>query len=181
MRARVLGWCLTLGRGIAVLAGVCLVLPVEAAAQSATVVFYSHGSGMSSGFPSSKHGVFDGHIFDGEQYVFSFRDGYFVRNNRFLAFRFSPGPHTFSASYANHPDPKREVTLTLEGGRTYFLRAQSEAGGIVALEMERGRLAQMSCDVVQRETKKAKPLPASSIAPKMAANVVETQTVPACQ
>jgi hypothetical protein len=152
----------------------------SASAQDATVVFYAHGSILTSGLPGSNRGIFYGSIFDGNRRLFKFRDGFFVKNNRILIFHLAPGPHVFSASYGKHPSKKSQVVLTLESGKNYFLRAQSESRGVVEIEWERGRLDPVSCDVARRETENAKVLQKKTVSPDVIANLSPDQAFPPC-
>src|SRR5689334_2195332 len=83
---------------------ICLGLSMSMLAedQDAIVVFYSHGSPLSTGLPGSKHGFFYGSIYDSNQRLVVFHDGFIAKNNRFIVFKLAPGPHTFSASYGSH-------------------------------------------------------------------------------
>jgi hypothetical protein len=153
---------------------------IPASAQEATVVFYAHGSALTSGLPGSNRGIFYGSIFDGNHRLLNFREGFFVKNNRMLIFHLAPGLHIFSASYGKHPSKKSQVALTLEPGKNYFLRAQSESRGVVEIEWERGRLDLVSCDVAQRETANAKILQKKKVSPYAMTSVSFNQTFPPC-
>jgi len=178
-------WTLELMRRLFSLAAVFLAAQLtlwcpSASAQDATVVFYAHGSVLTSGLPGSNRGIFYGNIFDGNRRLFKFRDGFFVKNNRMLIFNLAPGPHIFSASYGKHPSKKSQVVLTLESDKNYFLRAQSESRGVVEIEWERGRLDPVSCDVAQRETENAKILQQKSVSPDAMASLSPNQAFPPC-
>jgi hypothetical protein len=127
--------------------------------QRATVVFYNHGSTWTIGIPGAKHSAYAGNIFDGSERLFAFRDGFFQHNTRYLIFSLEPGPHTFGASNAQKPEARELLTVNLEAGHQYFIRAQGETAGVPAvLTIEHGRLDLMSCQDAQDELAKAQPL-----------------------
>lgn len=159
-------------------AGSVLYLP-NVAAQDEVLTFYSHGSMATTGLPGAKHGIFYGRIYDGNQFLLSFRDGVFVKNNRFVVMSLAPGLHTFSASYSSHPAKNSKFTIMLESGKNYFLRAQSESSGIFVLEFEKGRFDQVSCEVAHQDTENAKPLE-KNVASSLAGRVVPGQLIPSC-
>ena len=88
--------------------------------------------------PGSKHTFYWGGIYDDSQFLFRFRDGFFVRDNRFLIISFPPGLHTFFASYGSHPEDDEKVAISVEAGKHYFVRARSETTGIVIINFEKG-------------------------------------------
>ncbi len=151
------------------------------AALDATVMFYSHGSMMTSGLPGTNHGIFYGCVYDGTEQLACFRDGFFIKNNRFIVFRLPAGSHTFSASYSGkHPAKNSQMPMQLEGGKTYFLRAQSESRGVIEIEWDRGRLDEVSCAVAAQEAATAKALKAERIPAKMAGLLAPAQVIPSC-
>jgi hypothetical protein len=149
------------------------------AAQDATVVFYSHGSVWATGVPLTDNGIFGGSIYDGDRKLFTFRDSYFVHNNRTLILHLPAGPHVFSARWSDHPS-RKTLSLTLEPGQVYFLRAQSESRGFIEVEWERGRLDQVTCAVATEETKNAKVIRDKGISKATFRNVSKDQALPAC-
>jgi hypothetical protein len=167
------------GAGLGWLVLGCLVMPA-AFAQDAVVTFYSHGSNLTSGLPGSKHGIYFGIVYDGNQALLSFREGFVGKNNRFAVFRVPAGSHTFSASYSSHPSKGHSLTIELKAGQDYFIRAQSESSGIGIVEVEHGRLDEVSCTVANEETAKAKALPLRVISSKMSGNLLQPQLVPSC-
>ena len=150
------------------------------AGQDAVVTFYSHGSALTSGLPGSNHGIYFGCIYDGTQRLACFQDGFFIKNNRYIVFQLPPGPHTFSASYGKHPAKNSQFPIQLDAGKNYFLRAQSESRGIIEIEFERGRLDEVTCDIAQKETEKAKPLKIKQVSSPATAKLNTVQTVPTC-
>lgn len=127
-------------------------------AQDSLVTFYTHGSRIKGGLPGTKDGIFYGAIYDGNQRLFSFFEGVMVKNNRFVTLRIPTGAHDFFASYSKHPSTDRHIPISLESGKSYFFRAQSESSGVVVFEVEKGRLDQVSCQTAQAEAAEAKPL-----------------------
>jgi hypothetical protein len=125
----------------------------QAPTTSATVVFYTHGSRLTSGIPGTKSGIFCGKLYDGKKVLLNFRQGFFPEKNLIVALAFEPGPHTFSAGYAAMPHGK--LSLVLEPNKTYFVRAESESKGVVVVEIEKGRLDQVPCAIARQETQKA--------------------------
>jgi hypothetical protein len=158
----------------------CGALPVHGAGQSAVVTFYSHGSRLKSGVPGTNDGIFYGCIYDGNERLGCFRDGFFVRNNRFAVFDLAPGVHTFSASYGKHPAKNSQTTVLLEKGKHYFFRAQSESRGVIEIEWERGRLDEIDCNVARDELGNATALKTKVLARNSPGLVDPTQSVPAC-
>jgi hypothetical protein len=153
---------------------------VSASAQDTLVTFYSHGSLMKSGVPGTNHGIFYGCIYDGAQRIACFRDGLFMKNNRFVVFRLAAGLHTFSASYSKHPAKNSQFAIQVEPGKNLFLRVQSESRGVIGIEFERGRLDQVTCDVAQREIKNGKALDVKKIPAAMRASLDPMQVIPSC-
>ncbi len=102
-----------------------------------------------------------------------------LKNNQVISFHFPPGEYAFSASYGKHASKKR-ISLTLNPGERYFFRAQSESRGVLEIEVERGRLDQVSCETASDETKNAKPLAGKKVAKQFAASVDSTQIPITC-
>jgi hypothetical protein len=147
--------------------------------QEAIVTFYSHGNRWTSGLPGSNHGIFYGKVFSGENALFSFFVPFALKNNQVISFHFPPGAYAFSASYGKHA-PQKRISLTLNPGDRYFLRAQSESRGVVEIEFERGRLDQVSCETASEETKNAKPVAGKKVVKQFAAGIVSTQIPITC-
>ena len=121
-----------------------------AAANDAIVPFYTEGSLATYGVPGSKHGYFMGVIFDGQQSLAH------LRRHRFMTMRFSPGEHVFSASSSGkHPADNSQLSLKLEEGKSYFIRAESESRGIYIVQSEKGRLDAVTCETAHAELQKA--------------------------
>ena len=157
----------------------------HAEGQDAVVTFYSHGSYLTSGLPGTVHDLYFGGIFDGLQGLFSFRDSFFVHNNRFLSLRFTPGPHTFGASNGKRPEARETLNLDLRAGEHYFIRAQGESKGVPGVfTIQHGRLDLMPCADAQREMVNAKPLRDKALWKKMRAQrtslVVDESGPPSC-
>jgi hypothetical protein len=152
---------------------------IKAFAQNATVTFYTHASKL-YGYPGAKHGLFYGRIYDGDHLLFSFRDGFFVKNNRFITLKLPGGPHTFAASYGKDPSKSSQFPIVLETGKSYFVRAQSESKGILIVEVEQGRLDQVTCQAAHQDSDKAKVLSDKTVSPNFAASLVPTQSMPPC-
>lgn len=126
-------------------------------AQEALVTFYTHGTSL-SGMPGTKHGVFFGGIYDGDQAIVYFHEGFVVKNDRFVTFHLPAGDHDFSASYSKRPAKEHHIRVALEPGHHYFFRASSESSGVIVVESEKGRLDQVSCQTAQDEAHSLKPL-----------------------
>jgi len=154
--------------------------------QDAVVTFYSHGSLLTTGLPGTVHDVYIGSIFDGLQGIFSFRDGFFAHNNRFLSLRFAPGPHTFGASNGKRPESRETLDVDLKAGGQYFIRAQGESKGVPGiLTIQHGRLDPMSCADAQKDMENAKPLHDKAlwkkVWPQRASLIVDESSPPSCQ
>ena len=143
----------------------------QEAVKNAIVTFYSHGSRMTSGLPGTKS-VFWGKIFDDKKLLFSFREGFIHKNNLVISLALPPGTHTFFASYATMPTHAGKLSLILEPGKTYFVRAESTSEGVVVVEFEKGRLDQVPCDTARKETQSAELLSSKKVSPQMSANVI---------
>jgi hypothetical protein len=141
--------------------------------QEAIVTFYSHGNRWTTGLPGSNHGIFVGKVFSGRDALFSFLEGFPAKNNLVIGLRFPPGEYAFSASFGK-PSPQKGVSLRLDPGGRYFFRAQSESRGIVEIEIDRGRLDQVSCETASEETKNAKPVAVKKVAKQFAASIDPT-------
>jgi hypothetical protein len=124
-------------------------------AKNAIVTFYSHGNRITSGLPGTKS-AFWGKVFDDKKLLFSFREGLVHKSNLVISFALLPGTHTFFASYATMPTRAGKLSLTLEPGKRYFVRAESTSEGVVVVEFEKGRLDQVSCETARKETEKCR-------------------------
>lgn len=151
----------------------------DAGQQDAIVTFYSHGNRWTTDMPRSNHGLFYGKIFNGENVLLNFREGFPPKNNLVISIHFPPGEYSFSAAYGNHA-PKKKLSVTLNPGERYFLRAQSEARGIVEIEFYSGRLDEVSCATASEETTNAKELAGKKVAKQFAASAVSTRIPIAC-
>ena len=120
----------------------------------ATVTFYAQGL-WSSGLPGTKHGIFYGSIFDGNQRLVTFQEGFFIKNGRFLTVHLPAGAHDFIATNSKQPKREQRNPISLEPGKQYFFRAQNESSGIVIVEWEKARLDQVSHEVAQQEASRA--------------------------
>jgi hypothetical protein len=140
-------------------------------AKNAIVTFYSHGSRITPGLPGTKS-VFWGKVFDDKEPLFSFREGFIHKNNLVISFALQPGPHTFSASYATMPTPAGKLSLTLEPGKRYFVRAESTSEGVVLVEFEKGRLDQVPCEIARKETQTAELLSTKKVSSQRMASVI---------
>jgi hypothetical protein len=167
------------GRYCVLLAATFILWPTLGRAQDAIVTFYSHW-GNFSGLPGNKHSLFAGNIYDGSKLLFGFRDGFFIRDNRFVILKLTPGVHTFTASHRKFSSKDGSLTIDLEPGKSYFLRAQSHSNGIVAVEFDKGSIDRVTCEVAYREAKRGKPL-GKSVAPEMSGRIVPMKSLPRCQ
>jgi hypothetical protein len=159
-------------------------MTTHGAAQDATVTVYAHGSNWTSGLPGTDHGIYYGCIYDGAVRLNCFKESKLfaqVRNNRFVVFHLPPGPHVFSASYGRKPSKRSQLAIDLIGGQNYYLRAQSESRGVLEVEWEYGRLDQMTCEVAQTESQKAKPMKGDVFSPAGIAALAAVQAIPGCQ
>jgi hypothetical protein len=146
-----------------------------AATNDAFVTFYTEGSLATYGVPGSKHGYFMGVIFDGQQNL-----GY-LRRHRFMTMRFSPGEHIFSASYSGkHPAENSQLSLKLEEGKNYFIRAESESRGIYIVDSEKGRLDLVACEAAHAELQKATAVAEKHVPKDVRDRVVQDKSLPEC-
>lgn len=148
--------------------------------KTATVTFYMHGNRMTSGVPGTHTGLFYGQVFDGKSRLFSFQEGFLVKNNLVISFALPAGAHTFWASYGKTPAHGGKLAITLEAGKNYFVRAESEYRGAVILEFEKGRLDAVPCETAHTQTQGAKLLDVKHVVPQAAANVVQTSLPISC-
>jgi hypothetical protein len=131
----------------------------HAFAQNAQVTFYVHGSRLKTGVPGTNTGIFYGAIYDGTQQLFAFHEVFStLKNDRFATLNVPPGPHDFAAWYGKHPTSGHHLVVTIEPGKQYFFRAQSESRGVIAVEVEHGRLDQVTCQIAHQEAPSAKPV-----------------------
>lgn len=164
----------------------CLSRQAYAQAQYATVIFYEHGSELTSGLPGSKHGIFFGAVFDGADRLLVFRSGFFAKNDRYALFRLPPGAHVFSASYSRKASEHGSLKLELAQGKTYFIRAQQETLPSSALllplglGLQRGRVDEVRCPEAEPELRNAKPLPRKAISPHVISEWVDANSIPSC-
>jgi hypothetical protein len=152
----------------------------QEAEKSAMVTFYMHGNRMTSGVPGTHTGLFYGQVFDGKSRLFSFREGFYVKNNLLISFALQSGPHTFFASYGKTPAHGGKVDLVLEAGKHYFIRAASESKGVVLVEFEKGRLDAVSCETARSETEDARLLSTKHVASQMTADITPTSFPVVC-
>ena len=153
----------------------------ELRGQDATVVFYSHAG--KGGLFKTDEGIFCGAIYKKDTELFSFLDGRVTLgttcNNRVLVMHFRAGAQTFSARWSGKPS-RKFLTLNMEPGKTYFVRAQAEARGFLEYSTERGRLDEVPCDVAHKETERSKPVVGHRISTAAIPNVSTDQTLPPC-
>ena len=160
---------------------ILLALSSCAFAQSTQVTFYVHGSRLKSGLPGTNTGIFYGSIYDGSQRLFPFHQGIStVKNDRFATLNIPPGPHDFAAWNGKHPTSGHHLAVTLEPGKQYFFRAQSESRGIVEIEIEHGRLDQVTCQIAHQEAPNAKPIEIKRPSPDFISMHVPLQSMPSC-
>ena len=160
---------------------ILLALSFHGFAQSAQVTFYVHGSRLKSGLPGTNTGIFYGSIYDGTQLLFPFHQGIStVKNDRFATLNIPPGPHDFAAWYGRHPTSGHHLAVALEPGKLYFFRAQSESRGIVEIEIEHGRLDQVTCQIAHQEVPNAKPIEIKHPSPSFISMRVPLQSMPSC-
>jgi hypothetical protein len=154
----------------------------SANAQEATVTFYTNGSVLATATPGNKHGIFAGSIFDGDLALFRFQGHGFEKNqDRFVTVTLPPGPHNFAASYSKDASHDTHVTLVLEAGSHYFLRANAEAKGIVIIGSETGILNEVDCNIAHQEIGKGKALVPRRVAPSVQATTSSSEPLPSCQ
>lgn len=161
---------LTLFASVTCFAGA--LLHAQNTAKTATVTFYSQGNQMTLGVPGTKHSLFFGRVFDGQQLLFSFHA------KSIVSFTLPAGSHTFSAGYGKKPPRDDNLSITLQPGNTYMLRAQSEASA--NLITDKGRLEVVSCETARKETAGYEPLDKKKIAPQMITAVISTQMPIVC-
>ncbi|MBB5338150.1 hypothetical protein [Tunturiibacter gelidoferens] len=163
------------------LLAILLALSSYGFAQSTQVTFYVHGSRLKSGVPGTNTGIFYGSIYDGTQRLFPFHQGFsFAKNDRFATLNIPPGLHDFAAWYGSHPTSGHHLAITLEPGKQYFFRAQSESRGIVEIEIEHGRLDQVTCQIAHEEAPNAKPIEIKHPSPNFISMHVPLQSMPSC-
>jgi hypothetical protein len=145
---------------------------VQQPAKAPTVMFYSHGNAMTLGVPGTKHSPFFGRVFDGDRLLFRFQA------KTIVSFTLPAGTHTFSAGYGKTPPRKDNLPITLQPGRAYRIRVQSESS--VNLISDQGRLEEVPCEAAREETADYKPLDPKKIAPDMATAVIVAQPPIVC-
>jgi len=148
--------------------------------QTAVVTFYSHGTATGGLFPSSKHGTFDGLIFDGTDPLVSFGEEVFIHNNRFITLRLTAGPHDFVPTMSAQPQKEDHVRVTLLPGHQYFFRAQYELP-IASTGGQRARLDSMTCEEAHKEVPHAKPIHPKHPSATLTAQLVPIEEMPPCQ
>lgn len=178
-------------KGVAIIGAVALAtMTMEAHAQTdklhssppklSIVTFYSHGVFMQTGVPGTKNGIFLGSIFDGDQRLFSFYEGFVGKNDRFVTLTMPAGIHNFSASSGKSSRKEKHVTVNLEPNKRYYFRAQNESKGVIVWESEKGRLDQVNCQTVQDDAAKAKPLKPKHETQALRAMRVAEESIPPC-
>jgi hypothetical protein len=140
--------------------------------KAATVTFYSQGNAMTLGVPGTKHSLFFGKVFDGDRLLFRFQP------KSVASFTLAAGTHTFSAGYGKKPPGKDNLSITLQSGRAYRIRVQSESS--VNLISDQGRLEEVPCETARKETADYKPLDAKRIAPDMVTAAIVAMPPIAC-
>lgn len=158
-----------------------LMPPSYAFGQDATVTFYAHGSSRKTGLPGSNSGMFWGVIYDGGQPLFSFYEGFTPKNDRFVTIRLPAGRHDFSASFDKHPSRKHHIPISLEPGKQYFFRAQSESRGVLLVESESGRIDQVTCEIASQEGADAKPLRPKHPSQVLGSSRIPATAMPSCE
>lgn len=118
-----------------------------AALPTALVTFFSDGDFWTMG----KHGKFKGQIFDGNDRLANLTAGHFI------TFKLDAGGHVFAANSWLSPTPTGggHLKLDLIAGQHYYLAAYLDNRGVLVPLF---RLEQPSCDQVQKEAAKVKPL-----------------------
>jgi hypothetical protein len=148
---------------------------MSAATNDAFVTFYSEGSVMKSGVPGTKHNFFMGVIFDGQQSLGN------LRLHRFMTIRFPAGQHVFSASSSGkHPAENSQLTLNLEGGKNYFIRAESEPRGIYLVYSDKGKLDVVTCEAAHAELQKATAVEEKYVPKDVRDRLVQDKSLPEC-
>ncbi len=146
-------------------------LSALAAANDAYVTFYNKGSIALGSIPGTKHNLFVGTVFDGQQSL-----GY-LRFHRFMTMRFPAGQHVFSASSSDkHPAENSQLILTLEEGKNYFIRAQSEAHMV----KDKGRLDLITCEVAHADLKGATAVEEKHVRKDVRDRLVQDNLLPEC-
>jgi hypothetical protein len=148
--------------------------------QTAIVTFYVHGTATGGLYPGSKHGTFDGLIFDGNNALVSFQEGIFIHNNRFITLRLPAGPHDFVATMNAEPHREGHVVVTLLPGHQYFLRAQYD-NPIVSNEGAKARLDPVTCEEAHKDAPNAKSLHPKHPSAALLTQLVSTEEMPPCQ
>ncbi len=142
-----------------------------AATNDTFVTFYNKGSLVQGSIPGTKHNLFMGVIFDGQQNL-----GY-LRFHRFMTMRFPAGEHVFSASNSGkHPAENSQLILNLEEGKNYFIRAQSES----SIVTDKGRLDVMTCEVAHAELEKATVVEEKHVPKDVRDRLVQDKSLPEC-
>jgi len=156
-------------------------IPCHAFAQNAQVTFYVHGSRLKSGLPGTNTGIFYGAIYDGAQQLFPFHEVFStLKNDRFVTLNMPPGAHDFAAWYGKHPTRGHHLAVTIEPEKQYFLRAQSESRGIVEIEIEHGRLEEVTCQIAHQEAPNAKPVEVRHPSATFTSMRAPLQSMPPC-
>jgi hypothetical protein len=146
-----------------------------ASTNDAFVTFYTDGSLVTYGVPGSKHGYFAGVVFDGQQSL-----GY-LRRHRFMTLRFPAGEHVFSGSYSGkHPAENSQLSLKLEEGKSYFIRAESESRGIYIVDSEKGRLEVVTCEAAHADLQKSTAVEEKHVPKDIRDRLVQDKSLPEC-
>lgn len=117
----------------------------------ATVTFYSGGTLWKTGLPGAKNAPFRGWIFDGTTQLTQ------LEWRRYAVMKLPPGLHVFSATLnRNHAAANSQTSLTLEAGKSYYLRAVIETGAFT-WQTDKGRLEITPCDVAAKDTADSAP------------------------
>lgn len=169
--------CCALAFAAASLAGAQNAPPTDQ--QTAIVTFYTHGTVKGGLLPGSKHGTFDGAIFDGRNVLVSFfHEEVLTHNNRFITLRLPLGPHDFVATTGDQPRHEDHIEVTLLPGHKYFFRAQNETG---ITGGQKARLDPMTCEEAHKEASGAKSFHPKHPSPELSAQFVSIEEMPPCQ
>lgn len=150
-----------------------ILLTAAAFAQDAQLTFYSTGH-LAADFAPKANISFRGLLYDGDRQL-----GYLDRD-RFLTMAFPPGVHQFSASYSGHPAKNSVLTLDLQPGKQYFVRATARSINAVVLSFDKGILEEVACSQARREAIHTQPIKLKHVSRKARSSLAPITQLPAC-
>jgi hypothetical protein len=145
------------------LAVLCTVLLSQASVcQDAVVVMYSPRvignvlKAIGTGGIGTVNATYDGNLQDRESKIWK------VRRNEYLVLRMEPGEHVFAGTngWTSNPDIDRGLPITLQPGKTYFIRLGNTMSGVYIFQRYKPVFTEVSCEQAMSEITKGKMKPA---------------------